>query len=675
MTAADFSGYVTKAGVKCSDGRTITPQAFAHMDGATVPLVWQHTHGSVENVLGHVKLEARPDGMYGHAYLNETPSGKHAKGMVQHGDVRAMSIFANQLKEHAKQVLHGIIREVSLVLAGANPKAVIDYVQIQHSDDPNDFTLSTEEAVISMALSLEKSTDGKVEHAETSDEKLEHGIMANEDGPTIQQVYDAMSDKEKQVLHFMLSEALKQKAASGAMAQTDSSDNTLEHEEGNNSDMTGKRNVFEQQAGQAGKQDDDYVLTHDDMKGILETAKKSGSLKHAVEDFALQHGITNLDALFPDAKASDGTPQWIKRRTEWVAGVLNGVHRSPFSRVKTLWADITYDEARAKGYVTGSFKKEEFFALSQRVTTPTTVYKKQKLDRDDIIDIDFDVVPWMKGEMRLMLEEELAGAIIFGDGRDPSDEDKIKDPGSSAEGSGIRAIVSENELFATTVNVNIDDASSDYEEVIEAVLRARQYYLGTGMPDFYSTSSVIVEMLLTKDSLGRRKWNNKTELALALNVNSIIEVPRQVFERGGADLLGVLVNLDDYNVGNDRGGEVTLFDDFDIDYNQFKYLIETRLSGALTKIKSAMVVRKTTSTNVLVTPPQPTFNTTTFVVTIPSQTGVTYKNADTNATLSSGAQTALSAGAHLNVRAYAASGYYLATPSEDNTWHFARPAA
>jgi len=662
MTEADFSGYVTKAGVKCSDGRTITPQAFAHMHGATVPLVWQHTHGNVENVLGHVKLEARDDGMYGYAYLNDTPGGLHAKKMVLHGDIRSMSIFANQLKEHAKQVLHGIIREVSLVLAGANPKAVIDFVQVQHSEDPNDFTTVEDEAVIRMMEGLEHSATEVVEHAEDAG------------GATIQEIYDAMLPEEKQVLHFMVGEALRQKQDGDAMAQADSSDNNLEHEEGNNSDMTGKRNVFEQQAGQAAGEDQ-HTLSHDAMKGILADAERRGSLKAAVEAYGLAHGITNLDVLFPDAKNPDGnTFQWIKRQTAWVSGVLNSLGRSPFSRVKTVWADITQDDARAKGYITGNYKKEEWFGLLRRTTSPTTVYKKQKLDRDDLLDIDVDIVPIMKAEMRVMLEEELASAIIFSDGRDVGDEDKIKDPGSAAEGAGIRAIVNENELFATPVYVNLT-GTPNYEEIVETILRARQFYLGTGSPKLYATPSLIVEMLLTKDTLGRRLWNNKAELALALNVDEIVEVPRQIVERAGSDILGVIVNLSDYNVGTDKGGEVTLFDDFDIDYNQFKYLIETRLSGALTMIKSAMVIRTTTTTNVQVTAPAPTFNTSTFVVTIPSQTGVTYKNAETNATLSSGAQSALAAGAHLTVRAYPATGYFMSTPAEETTWTFSRPAA
>lgn len=675
MTEADFSGYVTKAGVKCSDGRTITPQAFAHMDGMTVPLVWQHVHDSVDNVLGHVELKARPDGMYGYAYLNDTPNGRHAKSMVQHKDVRSMSIFANQLKEHAKQVLHGVIREVSLVLAGANPKAVIDFIQIQHSDDPNDVTTSSEEAIIKLELSLEHAAGSEDE------EVVQHADVP--EGMTVQEIYDGMLPEEQAVLHFMVEQALKQ---AGTAKHSDTSgtsdagdtatDNNLEHQEGTPSDMTSKRNVFEQ-AGQSGKADaDTHELTHDAMKGILEDADRRGSLKAAVQAYALAHGITNLDVLFPDAKNPDGnTFQWIKRQTAWVSGVLNGLGRSPFSRVKTVWADITADDARAKGYITGNYKKEEWFGLTHRVTTPTTIYKKQKLERDDVIDIDFDMVPVMKAEMRLMLEEELAGAILFSDGRDPGDDDKIKDPGSATEGAGIRAIVNENELFATTVYVNIDDANSNYEEVVETLLRNRQFYLGTGSPKLYATPSLIVEMLLTKDTLGRRLWNNKTELALALNVDEIVEVPRQIVERSGSDVLGVIVNLSDYNVGTDRGGEVTLFDDFDIDYNQLKYLIETRLSGALTKIKSAIVVRKTASTNVVVVPNSPTYNTSTYVVTVPSQTGVVYKNADTNATLTAGAQTALTAGASLRVRAYPASGYYMAAPSEETTWVYSRPSA
>lgn len=663
----DFSGYVTKAGLKCSDGRTITPEAFKHMNGSTVPLVWRHDHDSAENVLGHVVLEHRNDGVYGKGYFNDTKQGQNAKALVQHKDITAMSIFANQLVEKAKSVLHGMIREVSLVLAGANPGALIDYVRVAHSDDPNDVTVLDDEAVIYTGLTFQHE-DAKVEEkkTETKEEKTEETV--EHDGSTVRDVYDAMTEEQKAVLNYMVGAAL-QAAANNAAHSDNKNEGDLEHQEGTD-DMTKRTNVFEQQQG--GEQKEQHTLTHDAMKGIVADAVKRGSLKAAVEAYALEHGINDIDILFPDAKTIGNTPDFNKRRTEWVANVLNSTRHSPFSRVKSIVADLTQDDARAKGYIKGSYKKEEWFGLTSRITTPTTVYKKQALDRDDVLDItDFDVVAWLKAEMRLMLEEELARAILIGDGRDPGDEDKVKDPGAAAEGAGIRAIANENELYATTVYINLGDASSSYTEVVESVMRARRFFKGTGTPTFYTTAQTLVEMMLTKDTLGRRLWNNKAELAAALMVADIVEV--EVMDQE-SDILGIIVNLQDYNVGADRGGEINMFDDFDIDYNKQKYLIETRISGALVRIKSAMVLRTTTGTNVLVAPNDPTFVSSTGVVTIPSQTGVVYKNADTSATLSSGAQSALSAGATLNVVAVPASGYYFAT-SEEDTWSFTRPAA
>jgi hypothetical protein len=415
-----------------------------------------------------------------------------------------------------------------------------------------------------------------------------------------------------------------------------------------------------------------HELSHDAIVGIMsEAAKPGATLKSAVQDYALAHGIDTVDILFPEAQTLNNTPDWNKRRTEWVAGVLNGTRKSPFSRVKSIVADITQDEARALGYIKGHYKKEEWFGLTSRVTTPTTVYKKQKMDRDDVVDITgFDVVAWLKGEMRLMLEEELARAILIGDGRDPSSEDKIKDPGSATEGAGIRAIVNENELYATTLNVNLG-STPNYYELVKAVKRGRRFYKGTGTPTMYTTSQTLVEMLLTEDSFGRPRWETKQALAAALMVDDIVEV--EVMDHPDyADLLGIIVNLSDYNVGADKGGEINLFDDFDIDYNQYKYLIETRISGALVKIKSALILKKVADpTDTQVTPTAPTYDKTTFVVTIPSQTGVVYKNADTGATLTAGAQTALTAGQTLNVHADPAANYYFASNAEDD-WTFFR---
>jgi hypothetical protein len=417
------------------------------------------------------------------------------------------------------------------------------------------------------------------------------------------------------------------------------------------------RNVFEQ--GNE-TQTQGPVLSHADAQGIVADALKSGSLKQAVENYALAHGINDIETLFPEAKALTAAPEFFGRRVEWVNGVLSGARKTPFSRIKTHWADLNFDDARAKGYIKGNMKKEEFFGTASRITTPQTIYKKQKLDRDDIIDItDFDVVAWMRGEMRLMLDEELARAILIGDGRAVDDEDKIN-------ATNIRPIATDDDLFTVVVNVNLGDASSSYMEVIDALTLQRQHYRGTGLPTMYTTETVIANLLLLKDTLGRRIYNSLDEIATVLRVSSI--VPVEVLETQ-PDIVAVLVNMSDYSIGADKGGQVTMFDDFDIDFNQYKYLIETRVSGALTKLKSAMVVKKTASSSVLVTPNAPTFNTETGVVTIVATTNVTYKNADTLATLSTGAQAALADGATLNVLATPNAGFHFAS-SEDDYWSF-----
>jgi hypothetical protein len=663
----DFSGYATKAGLKCSDGRTIMPDAFKHQDKMTVPLVWQHGHNKPENVLGHAVLENRPDGVYTYAYFNNTAQGQNAKALVEHKDITQLSIYANQLIEKSKQVFHGMIKEVSLVIAGANPGAMIDQVMIQHAD--GDTELLDDAAIIYTGLTLEHQ-DMPAEETEETEEVVEHAA----DDATLQDVYDSLDEDQKNLVHYMIGAALEQAGAKHSDTENDSTDSTdstdtnsnaeddLEHQEG--SDMS--RNVFEQDKDTT--ETSRVVLSHSDVKEIVDNAQKIGSFKAAVEEYALSHGITDIDMLFPDARNINNTPEWDKRRTEWVAGVLSGTRHSPFSRIKTMSADITQDEARAKGYIKGTLKKEEWFGLAQRVTTPTTIYKKQKLDRDDIIDItDMDVVAWLKGEMRLMLEEEVARAILIGDGRDPGDEDKIQDGTNS--GVGIRPIANEAELYATTLYVNIDDASSSMNEVVDAVIAGRKWYKGTGTPTFYTTETVLSKFLLSRDTLGRRIYRSADELATELRVASIVTV--EVME-DVPDLVGIIVNLQDYVVGADKGGEVNMFDDFDIDYNQYKYLIETRLSGALTKIKSALVIRKTASANVLVAPQEPGFVASTGVVTIPSQTGVVYKDV-ANATVAAGAKAAILAGASVYYKAVPATGYYFADNASDE-WTFTRDA-
>lgn len=663
---ADFSGYATKAGLKCSDGRTITPQAFQDMDGQTVPLVWQHGHSDSSNVLGHAVLEARRDGVYAYGFLNDTDQGKNAKILVQHKDINSMSIYANSLVEKSKAVLHGVIREVSLVLSGANPGAKIDFVRLQHADGSISDELE-DEAVIDMQIPLEHTSLGEPE--EEDDEEIEHA-----DERTLKDVYDNLTDDEKNLVAIMVGQAVDAVAPSAehsdiSTEDSDDAEENLAHQEGS---QTMARNVFEDNDKTAvGGTISHSTLTAADVKGIVKDAVKGGSLRDAVEGYALAHGISNIDTLFPDAKTLSDRPEFNKRRTEWVASVLGETSHSPFSRVKTIVADLTLDEARAKGYIKGHLKKEEWFGVSKRVTSPTTVYKKQQLDRDDVIDItDFDVVAWLKQEMRMMLDEEVARAILIGDGRDVSSEDKIKDPIGAADGIGIRSIVNDHELYSTTLYVNVDDANSNYDEVVDSVLDGMEFYKGTGTPDFYTTIRTLNMFLKVKDTQGRRIYPTKADVAAALGVANVITVEPM---NDMTDLVGIIVNLSDYNVGTDRGGDVTMFDDFDIDYNRQKYLIETRLSGALVKIKSALVIRKTTGTNALVRPTSPTFVASTGVVTIPTKTGVVYKDGSGN-TLTAGAQTALAAGASTQVQAVPAANYYFADNASDQ-WTYTRPTS
>lgn len=658
----DFGGYATKVGLKCSDGRTITSEAFKHMHGKTIPLVWQHGHDSPDNILGHALLEHRDnDGVYAYGFFNETPAGKGSKQLVEHEDIQFLSIYANQLKENSKkEVLHGEMCEVSLVLKGANPGAKIDYVRIAHSDS----TIETlpDEAVITMGVELE--------HAGTTAQTK-----------TFQDVYDTLNEEQQELLKFMVAEALKQEDEGGEVVGDkpdtdednkddggDEDNKSLEHKEQDK--MT--RNVFEQDKKEAisgdGARGGNH-LSHDQMRTIFQDAKELGSFKKAVLAHADEYGITNIEVLFPDAQTIDNKPEWITRKMAWVEGLLNGTRKLPFSRIKSMTADLTHPEARAKGYIRGDLKKEQFFTIAQRETTPKTVYKKQKLDRDDIIDItEFDVVAWLWVEMRFMLREEIARAILVGDGREIDDPDKISE-------TNIRPIAFDDPFYTDVITV---PANVDSDALVEAVLRGRNNYKGTA-PTAYMTNAVMVDMLLAKDSLKRRYYNTKADLAAALGVQEIVEVDvLEGVQRDGAEVLMVLVNISDYAVGSTRGGEITTFDDFDLDYNQYKYLIETRLSGALISPKRAQVVLRGAGT--LATATAPTFNSATGVITIPTVTGVTYKTQDSgplgaaDTTLSSGAQTALTAGQSQSVKATANAGYFFAH-NTDNDWTFTRPVA
>ena len=604
----DFSGYATKHNLKCSDGRTIRPGAFKHQDKMKVPLVWQHQHDTPDNVLGHAFLTYREEGVWTDAYFNESPSALNAKESVRHGDVNSLSIYANKLVQRGGDVLHGDIKEVSLVLSGANPGAFIEHVYLKHSDGTDEVV--EDAAVIYTGLSLEHSDDNH----ESSEENLVHeeGETAVAEDNTVKDVFDSMTDEQKNVVYFMIGSALEEAGVDDYdLAQSD----TYDDEE----DSVMTRNVFEQDddtlnhSGIGGQKR--ATLSHSQLEEIVTDAKKLGSFRDSFLAHAVDYGIENIDFLFPDPKNLSNAPELISRRMEWVSRVINVVKKSPFSRIKTMSADITHDEARARGYIKGKLKKEEWFALSKRVTTPQTIYKKQKLDRDDIIDItDLDVVAWLKAEMRIMLDEELARAILIGDGREIDDEDKIQP-------TNIRPIAHDDEFYAHKVVI---PANVTGDALVEAVIRNRKFYRGSGNPTFFTTEDLLTDLLLTKDKMGRRQFENQGVLEAQLRVSSI--VPVEVLEGQSTDdgaILGIIVNLSDYTLGADRGGAISMFDDFDIDYNQYKYLMETRCSGALTKFKSALVLTRATGAT-LVTPVVPNFDPETGTITIPAVSGVIY---------------------------------------------------
>lgn len=592
----DFGGYATKNDLRCSDGRVIAQNAFAHQDGARVPLVWQHQRSGVENILGHAILENRADGVYAYCTFNDTENGLLAKSLVEHGDIDSLSIFANELAQTrnrvsgSQTVSHGMIREVSLVVAGANPGARIDQVCIEHADGSMDEL--ADEAVIYTGLQFEhgveraESTPASKADDHSTPTEVEHAY-GNQNGgadtseKTVEDVFNSMTDEQKEVVYAMIGYALEN-AESDGEAEQDAfdDDNHLEHKEDT------KMNVFEGTA--SGTQE----LTHAEQVEIFTDAKRLGSLKDAI----LEHGITNIDYLFPEARAVNATPEMIMRDQEWVAKVWNATRKSPFSRIKSTAANLTEAEARARGYIKGKKKVEEQFALLKRSTTPQTIYKKQALDRDDIIDItDFDVVAWLKAEMRLMLNEELARAILVGDGRAASSDDKINE-------QNIRPIYTDDEMY--TIHYTVDQSQTDLTEkanaIIDAAHRARKDYKGSGAPTFYVDTDTLTTLLLARDKIGHRLYNTTAELASALRVKEIVEVPvmenltRTVQGEGNTTktlgLIGIIVNLTDYVVGADKGGAVSMFDDFDIDYNKEKYLIETRCSGALVRPYSAIVL-------------------------------------------------------------------------------------
>ena len=853
----DFSGYATRADTKCSDGRTIKPNAFKSDDGKQVPLCWQHGHSDISNVLGHAVLENREDGVYAYCKFNETPSGQQGQALVKHGDVVSLSIYANQLVERGKDVIHGVIREVSLVLAGANPGALIDNVilahngiedivdeeaviysgeeieVLEHSEDDEDISHASPEDDPDNDGSFERFevpliwVDGMIKEIDTAklekmmkdledDPDFEHSDLAhygvkgmkwgvrkadksgggssrrgsgklgkaadvvgmafkyntftamemvvkanlktaaereairvkykddlkgvwdlrnpkaknylrevndsynkalNEvaadmgmsktkrgnynvtfdhdmsghdsayprmymtpakeddvkhaatdtDERTLQDVFDDMTEEQKNLVIYVMNQIPTENDSDedeasaehgdttgevlAASESTITTDNAESAEEGN----TMSHNIFEG----TDTKNSGATLSHSDMKGIFEDFKKMGSLKDAVEKYALQHGIENIDLLFPDAQAVTNTPDFVKRQTEWVADVMSGTRHTPFSRIKSLTADLTVEEARAKGYIKGNMKKEEFFALAKRVTTPQTVYKKQKLDRDDIIDItDFDVVTWLKAEMRLMLNEEIARAILVGDGRSNADDDKIKE-------DNIRPILTDAELYVTKVYAKVTGDSA--KDVVNSAVRYRRHYKGSGNPIFFTSEDTLAALLLEEDTIGRRLYQSVSDLQAAMRVSKIVAV--EVFDEY-PELLGIMVNLNDYVVGSDKGGAISLFDDFDIDYNQFKYLIETRLSGALVKPKSAVVIMRADSGDTLVAPVEPDFDPATGAITIPTVTGVTYESPK-GTTVTAASSLTVAEGSTNTVYALPATGYYFATNAGDE-WAFTR---
>ena len=625
---ADCSGWATKANMLCSDGRTILQNAFSECDGKTVPVVWNHEHNDPNAVLGHALLENRADGVYAFITFNDTDSGQNAKKLVQHKDVDRLSIYANKLVQRGGDVIHGIIREVSLVLAGANPGAVIDtviahgedseiegyimsgeYIEnidtLSHSDDSEDKnenskgekavatvtkntsgkadgektvadvfnTLTEEQKTVVYAMIGQALEEAGVDTDEDDDENVQHS--AEDDDETVADVFNTLTDKQKTVVYAMIGQALEE-------AGVDTDDEDDDENEGGSNNM--KYNAFDQETNTQEQE----VLSHSEMMEIFDEAKRNGSLA----DTVLQHGITNIDYMFPDAKTVDNVPGFIKREDTWVTEVMNGVHKTPFSRIKSVFADITEDEARAKGYVKGNQKTDEVFKMLKRTTTPTTVYKKQSLDRDDMIDItDFDVVSWLKTEMRTMLNEELARAILVGDGRGSSVADKINE-------GNIRPIWTDDDVYTVKAAVPITKATTDEEKArafVKACIKSRKNYKGSGNPVMYMSEDMLTNCLLLEDTNQRVIYDTVEKLATALRVSKIVPVPvMEDLQRVKGDsthfLGGIYVNLSDYNVGADKGGAVNMFDDFDIDYNKQKYLIETRCSGALIKPYSAVAI-------------------------------------------------------------------------------------
>lgn len=577
----DFCGWATRNNLKCADGRIIRQDAFKVNNGAKVPLIYNHNHDDPDMILGHALLENKKDGVYAYCKLNNSSKAQSIKEALKHGDVSSLSIWANNLVQDGSDVLHGVIRELSVVLSGANPGAYVESV-LQHGMPLDE---DEEEAIIYTGEPISIS-DRYLSHAEEDD---------SEEDETIGDIYETLTPKQKQAVAVMVGMALEE----GGESEEDD-----DYEEDDEEDDDMRHNIFENDEETTG------YLSHDDMQQIFKDAKNIGSLRDAVEyhleDGVLAHadldttgmttatgtqtyGFNDPSMLFPEYKnVNGGAPEWISRNMDWVKVVMGSVGRTPFSRIKSVFADITEDEARAKGYIKGKMKKEEVFSTLKRTTDPQTIYKKQKLDRDDIIDItDFDVVLWIRAEMRVMLDEEIARAILIGDGRSADSDDKIQE-------SHVRPIVKDVPLFNITKDVNVSSTATEDEiakTTIRAALKARKDYKGSGNPTFFTTEDYLTDMLLLEDGIGHRLYKTEAELATALRVSKIVTVePMENQKINTKPLIGVIVNLADYRVGADKGGQINMFDDFDIDYNQQKYLIETRISGALVKPFSAITL-------------------------------------------------------------------------------------
>lgn len=566
MDKFDFSGWATRNDILCADGRTIRRNAFKVNDGKTVPLVWNHQHNDPDNILGHALLENRDEGVYAYCTFNESEAGQNAKELVRHGDIKSLSIYANKLKQSGNDVIHGVIRELSLVLAGANEGAFIDSVMVHGEEADDAMIIGYDENIMLYHAEDQKKEEPK----ETKKEE-------SSDDETVEDVFNTLTEKQKNVVYTLIGAALE----SNSNDEDNEDEDDVEHSEGGYEDM--KTNVFDREDNV------ENTLSHDAMDTIIKDAKRYGSMRDSFLAHAGDYGIDDIEWLFPDARNVTQTPQFIQREMGWVQVVMNGTHHSPFSRIKSMFADITEDEARARGYIKGKLKKEEVFGLLKRTTTPTTIYKKQKLDRDDVIDItDFDVIAWLKGEMRLMLDEEIARAILVGDGRPSSSDDKINE-------QNIRPIWSDDDLFTIKSLITVAEGESEAEAFIDQSVRAMKDYKGSGAPTAFMTEAMLTECLLLKDVNKHRLYKNADEVATAMRVSRIVTVPvmeglQRIEDSNKYNLKAIIVNLNDYNVGADKGGAINMFDDFDIDYNQQKYLIETRCSGALIKPFSAIVL-------------------------------------------------------------------------------------